>query len=62
MFRGLSEKAQLMIRDYIKMILEQQQALQPEYTTPPALPPDFPLEPRRPAADFADPEEKRIVG
>jgi transcriptional regulator with XRE-family HTH domain len=31
MFRGLSEKAQLMIRDYIQMVLEQQQVLlQPE--------------------------------
>jgi hypothetical protein len=27
MFRELSEKAQLMIRDYIRMVLEQQQAL-----------------------------------
>jgi transcriptional regulator with XRE-family HTH domain len=31
MFRGLSEKAQLMIKDYIQMVLEQQQVLlQPE--------------------------------
>jgi transcriptional regulator with XRE-family HTH domain len=27
MFRGLSEKTQLMIKDYIRMVLEQQQAL-----------------------------------
>jgi transcriptional regulator with XRE-family HTH domain len=30
MFRGLSEKAQLMIRDYTKMVLEQQEALRME--------------------------------
>ncbi|MDR1218436.1 MAG: helix-turn-helix domain-containing protein [Treponema sp.] len=30
MFRGLSEKAQLMIRDYIKMVLEQQESLRTE--------------------------------
>jgi transcriptional regulator with XRE-family HTH domain len=71
MFRELSETAQMIIRDYIKMVLEQQKALAgksidetPEPT--PESEPAFPLEPiRRPserAASMADFEEDGIAG
>jgi transcriptional regulator with XRE-family HTH domain len=67
MFRGLSEKAQLMIRDYIRMVLEQQEALQQEYTTPPSKREnknaDFPLESIRPSeAAPTDFEEDKTAG
>jgi SOS-response transcriptional repressor LexA len=46
MFRGLSEKARLMIRDYIRMVLEQQEALRAAFSTPPPAKEDARRKPR----------------